>query len=67
MSVTKEIERLRDYPQDAPRAFREQLERAQESKDKLMVPLPKEPGGIDRSRDLRPVARPALVRRAHGG
>ena len=36
MSVTKEIERLREYPKGATQEFRDQLQRARESRDKLL-------------------------------
>ena len=65
MSVTKEIERLREYPKGATQEFRDQLQRARESRDKLLGVAPAtdtSSGGVDRSRDFAPVARPAIVR-----
>jgi hypothetical protein len=60
MSVSDEIERLRQYPNDAPEAFREQLSRAQAQR--VQVGQPVHPQGIDRSGELAPLPRPTIVR-----
>jgi hypothetical protein len=60
MDLTKELERLRDFPSSASEDFRAQLERAAAFGVQIKPPVP--PRGIDRSTELTPVARPPTVR-----
>jgi hypothetical protein len=69
MGVTKEIERMRDYPQSAPKPFREQIDRAQAARENFVGPntAPAQPKGVDRSGELAPLQRPVIVRTLSGG
>ncbi len=64
MALAEKIEGLKDYPATAPSTFREQLDRARESREQLV----KQDGevehvrGIDRSGELTPMPRPVIVR-----
>lgn len=62
MSLKEKIEKFRDYPTRAPEAFREQLERAQRSRELMDNKAPVAPKGIDRSGELTPLPRPTIVR-----
>ena len=64
MDITKELEDLRDFPSSASKEFREQLAWVKASADRCVgvTPQPAEQKGIDRSRELTPVPRPAIVR-----
>lgn len=67
MSTADKIDRLRNYPMQADRQFREQLERAvRENLSSPDAPVIGDNRGIDRSRELTPVNRPALVRSIQG-
>jgi hypothetical protein len=61
MSVTEKIEKLRQNQLDAPDAFKEQLDRARKSLERLDAQRPVV-RGIDRSGEFVPVARPTIVR-----
>jgi hypothetical protein len=69
MALADEIERLRNYPENAAKAFRDQLERARNSREKLA----KQDGevepvrGVDRSGELAPLPRPVILRSLRGG
>jgi len=60
MDLSKELERLRDFPSSASEEFRAQLQRAAAFSDQFKPPIP--PKGIDRSTELTPVVRPTTVR-----
>jgi hypothetical protein len=64
MGITNELEKLRDFPLSASKEFQEQLEKAKASAEKCIGQLPERPElrGIDRSRELTPIARPTIVR-----
>jgi hypothetical protein len=62
--VADEITHLRSYPTRVSPSFKEQLDRANAAKAPLagQSPSTSHPKGFDRSDDLAPVARPAIVR-----
>ena len=65
MGIANEPEKLRDFPLSASKEFREQLEKAKASAEKCIGQLPERPElrGIDRSRELTPIARPTNIDR----
>jgi len=69
MGIAKEIERMREYPQSAPKPFRDQIDRAQAARENFAGPnsAPVQPKGIDRSGELAPLQRPVIVRTLASG
>jgi hypothetical protein len=65
MSVAKQIEQLRDYPQKASEDFRNQLERARDANLRFDGGASAN-HGIDRSGELLPLPRPQIVRTLAG-
>jgi hypothetical protein len=59
LSLTEQIEKLREYPAAAPEFFRQQLERVREQMDKQAPPAQ----GIDRSGAFVPLPQPTILRR----
>jgi len=61
MNVKERIQGVRESLDKAPKAFREQIERARSASDKMdgQVPAVR---GIDRSGELTPLPRPTIVR-----
>lgn len=65
MTVAAELERLKSYPDRASEEFRCQLEMLKKVGEQQLSSdaLPQTGGrGIDRSRELSPIARPTIVR-----
>lgn len=64
MGVADKIEQLREFPNEAGQKFRDQLDRARDSRERLA----KQDGnenvvkGVDRSGVLTPIPRPTIVR-----
>ena len=61
MSLAAELETLRSYPDTASGEFREQLERMR-SRTGAADSNPGTGRGVDRSRELSPIARPSILR-----
>ena len=67
MTLAAEIERLRDAPSNAPPEFDEQIRVARQQRERLRgqhtgFANVGDSRGIDRSKELNPVVRPAIVR-----
>jgi hypothetical protein len=61
MSVVEQVEKLRGYPAKASEDFRRQLERARLCREQMDGQSPPAKG-IDRSGELAPLPRPAILR-----
>jgi hypothetical protein len=62
MGIADRIDQLRDYPATASERFREQLERARQSREQMDGEVNPPVKGIDRSGELTPLPRPTIVR-----
>ena len=63
MDTIRAIEALRNYPSTASKEFRDQIGVARDLREQIRGDTPEpQTRGIDRSRELRPVDRPTIVR-----
>ncbi len=63
MALADEIERLRAYPAGASDEFRGQIDRVRELRERLnWSSAPSRDLGVDRSTELSPILRPAILR-----
>jgi hypothetical protein len=67
MGIDSEISRLKSLPESASDSFRDQLQRMRSARERAGVQGGEatnslQEKGIDRSRELKPVSRPTIVR-----
>jgi hypothetical protein len=63
MSVALEIEALKNFPSGESKEFRAQIERARQLREQVGSGPNLPPDvGIDRSKELRPIQRPSILR-----
>ena len=67
MSIALEIEAAKDYPARADEKFREQIDQARRLRERVGAwsGIPQD-RGVDRSAELRPIERPAILRSVDG-
>ena len=62
MTIDAKLKELQSYPNQAPEAFRRQLEAAKSGSMVQLGTQPPSDRGQDRSRELAPVARPTIIK-----